>query len=122
MIGKVLFALVLLIVIAMVLARSKRAPSQDRAQSVASPTQPKINVARQTAWLFIGIVLLISVVGFIWQWQDRQQEVTVAVIDTQTGKTVEYRSRANLVEDRRFETLDGRRIQVAGNERIEVRK
>lgn len=120
MIGKLLFALLLLIVIAMILARTKRAPARAQKGNAVPPAKP--NIARQTAWLFIGIILLISVVGFVWQWQDRQQEVTVAVVDTLTGKAVEYRSRANLVEDRRFETLDGRRIQVADNERIEVRK
>lgn len=120
MVGKVLFALILLLVIAVVIARGKKRPPSGSSASQA--TEPKASIARQTAWIFIGIVLVTSLIGLVWQWQDRQQEVTVAVVDTVTGKTTEYRSRANLVEDRRFETLDGRRIQVADNERIEVRR
>lgn len=139
MLGKLFFALILLGFVVLLMMKTKRGGSAGQADGQEREVNPnyrhaetldagdensprlKISDSRLAAYIFIGLVAVTSVVMLVWQWQDRNQQAIVAIINTETGNTLEYRSKYSLIEERSFQTLDGRTVTAAENERIEVR-
>ncbi|MES9992952.1 MAG: hypothetical protein ABW098_13420 [Candidatus Thiodiazotropha sp.] len=72
------------------------------------------------AYLLLVMLLLGSGLFLYTQWQDLARVVTVTVIDTQTGRSVSYQARRGDIEERHFVTLDGREVNVANSERMEL--
>ncbi len=67
------------------------------------------------------IMLLLGSGFYLYiQWQDYTRVVTVRVIDTQSGRSASYQARRGDIEERHFTTLDGREVNVANSERIEL--
>lgn len=77
-------------------------------------------IPRYLAYAFLGLMLAGSGVFIFLQWQDQYRVVTVRVVNTNTGKSVDYRARRGDVQERSFETLDGRRVVLAAVERLEL--
>jgi hypothetical protein len=75
---------------------------------------------RLAAYGLILFMVLASGLFIFLQWRDEYRIVTVRVINSQTGETVTYMARRGDVEDRHFQTLDGRVVSVAEIERIEM--
>ncbi len=122
MLGKLFFAFILLGLVLLMMVKTKRPPQPKQgAPKPKKPIRKGMSDHRLAAYLFIGLVVLSSIAMLTWQWQDRQQNVVVTVIDTKTGKEIRYRSKYSLVDERSFETLDGRQVRVADTERIELR-
>ncbi len=74
----------------------------------------------QVALGFMGI--MVTAAGII-VYQDINAPpavVTVHVINTQSGEKISYRAIKDDIQGDSFTTLDGRRIYVAGVERLEV--
>ena len=74
-------------------------------------------------WSAYGLLIMLLLgSGFYLyaQWQDYTRVVTVRVIDSQTGRSTSYQARRGDIEERHFTTLDGREVNVANNERIEL--
>jgi hypothetical protein len=68
-----------------------------------------------------GLVVLMLVgtgVYLVQGWQQDREVVRVQVINAYTGQTEAYLARRGAIEARRFETLDGRLVQVAEMERL----
>jgi hypothetical protein len=68
----------------------------------------------------MAMLLLGSGAYIFMQWQDLSRVVTVVVVDTQTGRSVSYQARRGDIDERHFVTLDGREVNVANSERIEL--
>ena len=119
MITKIIFTL-LIIVGAFWVVKRRSADVAARQRTKQDPNALNTSDLRMGAYLFIILMVLTSGVMLYHQWQDNNREVTVKVINTQTGESVSYRAHYGDVEGRSFHTLDGRTITVAGTERIEL--
>lgn len=117
MIGKLLTLLVIGVMVWSLLKRRG-----ERIAVVATKTQPNSlqSDIRLAAYLFIGVMVVISAGMFYLQWRDEVREVTVEVVNTHTGGRTSYRARFGDIEGRQFTTLEGRSISAAESERMEV--
>ena len=125
MITKLLLTLGVIAIAWLVLRnRVRQSEELNTRQQTASLSPPVSKVSHKTPRLAAyGLVLFMlgaSGIFLYLQWRDEYRIVTVQVINTQTGQTVSYAARRGDVGERRFETLDGRVVQVADIERIEM--
>lgn len=86
----------------------------------AAPRRGPNPMLKWGAYGLLAMLLLGSGLFLYTQWQDFTRVVTVRVIDTQTGRSVSYQARRGDIEERHFTTLDGREVNAANNERIEL--
>ncbi len=70
----------------------------------------------------ISLMLVASAVYIYLEWQLANEVLVVQVIDTRSGRTSEYRVTRGKLEDRAFQTHDGRYVRLAETERMEVGK
>lgn len=119
MITKIIFTL-LIIVAAFWFVKRRSADPAIRQQQSKDPNALNISDLRMGAYLFIALMVLTSGVMLYHHWQDNNREVTVRVINTQTGKSVSYQAYYGDIEGRSFRTIDGRLVTVAAIERIEL--
>ena len=122
MIGKVLFTLGVVLVVALIWRTRRPAESPERtAPRLINPAPQRRLVALR---LLAGgvVVILIVASGFLLydHWRDRHEVIFIRVIDASTGRAVDYRARRGDIEDRSFVTEDGRRIVLAETERLET--
>ncbi|HID46110.1 MAG TPA: hypothetical protein EYP34_10185 [Chromatiaceae bacterium] len=117
MLTKILFTLaVAAVVFAMVRFRGR--PSR-------SPAPPPVKKAR-SPWvkvLAISVVVMMlagTAVIIYLNWRDSHQIMQVQVIDSGSGRVSTYRVYRGELQERYFVTLDGRRVQLAETERLEV--
>jgi len=68
----------------------------------------------------ISLMLLGSGVFIYLEWQAASEVLVVEVIDTRSGRTTEYRVARSKLEDRAFQTQDGRYVRLAETERMEI--
>lgn len=111
--------------VAWLVVRNRSRPSQvSSAEQTARLAAPSIQQSSRTprlaAYGLIIFMILASGVVLYLQWRDEYRIVTVQVINTQTGQSVTYAARRGDVEERHFQTLDGRIVNVANIERIEM--
>jgi hypothetical protein len=96
-------------------------PAREAPARLAPPRQLRAErMPRLAAYALILCMILASGVVLYLQWRDEYRIVTVRVINTQTGQTVTYQARRGDVDQRQFQTLDGRTVNVAEIERIEM--
>lgn len=119
MVTKLLFTL-LIIVGAFWVVKKRSAGVAAQQQAKQDPNAFNTSDLRLGAYLFIILMVLASGVMLYYQWRDNYREVTVRVINTQTGESISYRARYGDIEGRSFRTLDGRSVTVAATERIEL--
>ncbi len=127
MITKILFTAAVIAVVFLFASgktRGRQMPAQPAQRKL--PEQPGAappdtqNLPRYLAYAILGIMLLGSG-GFIFlEWQDQYRVVSVRVINTNTGRSETFQARRGDVEDRAFETLDGRRVVLSQVERLEL--
>ncbi|MBT3057415.1 MAG: antitermination protein NusG [gamma proteobacterium symbiont of Ctena orbiculata] len=91
---------------------------QGRADEAPRPARNPL--LKWGAYLLLVMLLLGSGFFLYTQWRDLARVVTVTVVDTQTGRSVSYQARRGDIEERHFITLDGREVNVANSERIEL--
>ena len=89
------------------------ASSESRTEAPASPT-------RITAWVLIGVIIVVSVGMGLYQQAIEPKTVTVLVINTHTGERRYYQASRDEAGKRSFHTLDGRTIVLAETERAEI--
>ncbi len=124
MISKILFTAAVIALVYLV-ARHRGAAGQSgvptRRQGQAPVSTPvDTRVPRYLAYGLLGIMLAGSSVFVFLEWRDQYRVVNVRVVNTNTGQGVDYRARRGDVQDRSFETLDGRRVVLAAVERLEM--
>lgn len=101
-------------------ARRRRAdPLGAASRLAATPALVPRPIVRAVASGLLIMLLLGSGLTLYANWQQGRQVVAVLVI-APGGTVTTYESRRRDVEGRSFRTLDGRRVYVAEQERIEV--
>lgn len=124
MITKLLLTLGVIAIAWLVLRnRSRRGQvaAGERAAQLAAPAERRRDGApRLAAYTLVVFMILGSGLFLYFQWRDEYRIVTVEVINTQTGHSVSYQARRGDVDARSFLTLDGRQVNVAETERIEM--
>jgi len=83
--------------------------------SAGKPALPRI-----AAYGALGIMLLGCAVFIYFQWQDTWRVVTVRVINADNGKASNYQAYKGDVQVRSFTTTDGRTVNLAEIERMEL--
>ncbi|MEW8508636.1 MAG: hypothetical protein AB2598_18245 [Candidatus Thiodiazotropha sp.] len=122
MITKLILTLTV-IAIAWLVVRNRQQRMQaisHQGRTEAAPRPAQNSLLKWGAYLLLAMLLLGSGFFLFMQWQDLTRVVTVTVIDTQTGRSVSYQARRGDIEERQFITLDGREVNVANSERIEL--
>jgi len=122
MIGKVLFTLGVVLVVALIWRTRQpgRLPA-DQAPRLVNPARAR----RFTAIRYLAgavVALLIVTSGYLLydHWRQRHEVIYIRVVDASSGRSQEYRARRGDVGDRRFVTEDGRQIVLAETERLET--
>ncbi len=117
MLTKILFTLAVIgLVIAMVRFR-------DRPARTPARHPPKQLGKRWPKVLAISVVMLMlagTAVIIYLNWRDSHQILQVQVIDSRSGRVSDYQVYRGQLQERRFVTLDGRQVQLAETERLEV--
>ena len=122
MIGKILFTLVVILVVAMVWrVRNPRHPQQ-RAEPrlINPPPPPRRWPVKGLAIGAVTVMLLASSYLLYEHWRDNNEVIFIRVVDASSGRAAEYRAQRGDIEDREFVTTDGRRIVLADTERLET--
>lgn len=120
MLTKILFTIA---VIAVVVLISKAGQRPKRV--VAGSPNPSPRGRRWIKVLAIAVISLMLVASAVFiylEWQLANEVLVVQVIDTRSGRTSEYLVTRGKLEDRAFQTRDGRYVRLAETERMEVGK
>lgn len=122
MIGKVLFTLGVVLVVALIwrTRQPRPAPGDAQPRLINPQRRRKLDALRYLAIAVVAVLLAASVYLLYDHWRDRHEVVFVRVIDASTGRSQDYRARRGDIEDRRFVTEDGRQIVLAETERLET--
>lgn len=100
---------------------SKRAQNRQPLLVVASKKeQQRKAILQRGVYLFMFIMVISAATMIYLEVSDRYTTVTVHVINTQTGVKNSYQARREDVNASSFTTVEGRKVFVAGIERIEV--
>jgi hypothetical protein len=120
MLTKIIFTLAV-VVGGLWFASSQRGGEKQRVLVIAPPQeQKKRQLLRQGAYVFMGVMLFAASVMIYLELADNYETVTVHVVNTQSGERISYQARREDVQGNSFTTLNGRKVYVAGIERIEV--
>ena len=111
----------LVIVGALWFVSSKRGEPKQRVLVIASKKeQENRQMLRYGAYVFMGVMVIAASVMIYLELSDSYATVTVHVVNTQSGTRSSYQARQQDIQGSSFTTLDGRKVYVAGIERIEV--
>ena len=100
---------------------SKRAQNRQPLLVEASKKeQQRKAILQRGVYLFMFIMVISAATMIYLEVSDRYTTVTVHVINTQTGVKNSYQARREDVNASSFTTVEGRKVFVAGIERIEV--
>ena len=102
-------------------ASSKRGQNRQPSLVVGSKKdQQRRAILLRGAYLFMFAMVIAASAMIYIELSDSYTTVTVHVINTQTGAKSSYQVRREDVAAHSFTTLNGRKVYVAGIERIEV--
>lgn len=118
MLTKVLFTLAVIIVIALVFRHKGEKAAANAPRKVKAQDQGGIN-SRTVIYSLLGLILAISALLFVLHWQDQHEIVNIEVTDG-SGNTVAYQAYKKSIEGRQFTTLDGRKVTLGDNDRVEM--
>lgn len=88
----------------------------------STPQHTPKPVAKKSRLLMLAVFMFIPLLlgGMVYRhWQQERQVMRVRVINTQNGTVLQYQARNNAIQHRSFQELDGRRIILADQERME---
>jgi hypothetical protein len=117
MLTKILFTLA---VIALVIATVRF-----RNRTLKTPA-PVVEKTRRKPWIrflamaVVSLMVVVSAVFLYLHWRDSNQIMQVSVIDSSSGRVSHYRVYRGKLEEKGFQTVDGRYVQLAKTERLEV--
>ena len=121
MIGKVLFTIGVILVVALIWRT--RSPARVSAQRPPRLINPQTQRRWPIRGLAIGaVVLMLLGSGYLLyeHWRDGSEVIFIRVVDAGSGRAAEYRAQRGDIQDREFVTTDGRRIVLAETERLET--
>lgn len=121
MIGKVLFTLAVVLVVALIW-RTRQADrgAPALAERVINPPADRRRPIRYLAFAVVVLIVLSSGYLLYDHWRDSSEVIYIRVVDASSGRSAEYRAERGDIEDREFVTTDGRRIVLADTERLET--
>lgn len=118
------FLLTALVIAGAIFAIRLRNRSAEVQQAQERRPLPPATAGTRLPWIFAYSFLLVALVGsgiYLYQsWRDASQVVNVRVIDSSSGREAIYQAYRGDVEERSFETTDGRRVFLAEVERLEL--
>ncbi len=79
-------------------------------------------LAKRIALTVLAVMVGGALVVGYWRWRHDHQILQVSVIDGTTGRVTLYRVPRNRFGGHSFVTVDGRRVQLAETDRLEVVK
>ena len=121
MIGKILFTLAVVLLVALIWrARSPRLPAAQAHPRLVNPAPKRLSPVRVLAVATVALMLLASGYLLFEYWRDSSDVIFIRVIDAGSGRAVEYRAQRGHIKEREFLTTDGRRIVLAETERLET--
>lgn len=121
MIGKILFTLGVILLVALIWrTRSPRRQALQAHPRLVNPPAKRLSSVRVLAVATVALMLLASGYLLYEYWRDSSDIIFIRVIDAGSGRTVEYRAQRGDIQEREFLTTDGRRIVLAETERLET--
>jgi hypothetical protein len=121
MIGKVLFTIGVILVVALIWRTRQPRAVAPAAPRLVNPTRSRrTDLIRYLAFAAVTVLLVASIYLIYDHWRDRHEVVVVRVVDASSGRSVDYRARRGDIGDRQFTTEDGRQIVLAETERLET--
>jgi hypothetical protein len=121
MIGKILFTLAVVLVVALVWrTRSPALSARRPPPRLINPAGPGRSPVRMLALAVVVLMLLGSSYLLYEHWRDSAEVIFIRVVDASSGRAMEYRAQRGDIRDREFVTVDGRRIVLAETERLET--
>jgi hypothetical protein len=121
MIGKILFTIAVILVVALIWRT--RSPGREPPRAlprVINPPAARRLPVRGLAIAAVVLMVLASALLLYDHWRDNTEVIFIRVVDATTGRATEYRAQRGDIEDREFVTTDGRRIVLAETERLET--
>lgn len=120
MLTKILFTL-LIVIGGFAFARHRnRQPSVRTENLNSTPSLFERSQIRLAAYLFITFMAVSSLLLLYFELDEKQREVEVEVVNTQSGVRQSYRAQLGDVGHKSFTTIEGRSIHIADIERIEI--
>lgn len=117
MLTKILFTLAvigLVVVVVRFRGRPARTPAPRSEKKVGKPWMKALAIS-------VIVLMLVGTAVIIYlNWRDSHQIMQVQVVDASSGRVSEYQVYRGQLQERRFVTLDGRQVQLAETERLEV--
>jgi hypothetical protein len=121
MLGKVLFTLAVILVVALIWRTRRPAHPGDRPPPrLINPPQARHSSLRWLALAVVVLMVLASAFLLYDYWRDTSEVIFIRVVDASSGRATEYRAQRGDIQDREFVTTDGRRIVLAETERLET--
>lgn len=116
MITKILFTIAVIIGVAL-FYRQKSATAQ--ATKPPRRTEDDAPSVRSLAYVLIGILIIISIGVFAYNWQENNRVITIRVT-ADGGNVVTYQAKQSDIKGRRFKTLTGLEVTLAESDRVEM--
>ncbi|HEA25655.1 MAG TPA: hypothetical protein ENH92_00885 [Ectothiorhodospiraceae bacterium] len=124
MITKILFTL-FIIIAAMLFMRHKNGQGR-RLQHEREAQQAQQVDNRKTAMFvaiaFVSLTLAVSAGLYYSHWKEAHRIFSIRIINSHTGSEQSYHVYQGDINGRRFRTIDGRLINLADSERMEVQE
>ena len=121
MIGKILFTLAVILLVALVWGTRRASPRDGQAEPrLVNPAPRPRSPLRALALTAVVLMLLASGYLLYEHWRDSSEVIFIRVVDAGSGRMAEYRAQRGDIQDREFVTTDGRRIVLAETERLET--
>ncbi len=119
MFGKLLLTLAIVGLAYLVIrSRSRQVAAQevvDRRQGAEQAVSP-----RTVAYIFLAVAALTGGGIYLFEWLDDRQVITIRLINSRTGEAAIYQAYKGKIRSRQFETLDGRSVTIADEDRVEM--
>jgi len=117
MLTKILFtALVILVVYTFYRFRGRTPQKQSSIRK--QPATPSL-FGRFAAYGFVVVLLIVSSVIFIYQWQQAHRIVTIRVFDGNSNNATVYKAYQKSIKGNHFESLDGKSVVLGEAQRVE---
>lgn len=116
MIVKILFTIAVIIGVA-IFYRQKAAGAEAAARQPANDTDSM--PVRTLAYVLIGVLIIISVGVFAYNWQENNTVITIRVT-SDGGNVVTYQAKQSEIKGRSFTTLTGLDVKLGESDRVEM--
>jgi len=121
MIGKILFTIAIILVVALLWGtRRPRVSGRAPEPRLVNPPRTRQWPVRGLAFGVVALMVLASAYLLYEHWRDNSEIIFIRVVDAGSGRTAEYRAQRGDIQDREFVTTDGRRVVLAETERLET--